>query len=214
MYPLDEGSTVHYFTLTKVLKKANFKNSGKVKCECPCGYTETKKVAKIKSVNLSKTTLTYNGNKRKPAVKVKDADGNILKRGTDYTVEYSKGRKEVGTYTVTVTFKGNYSGTKKLTFKIIPKGTNVSKLTAGSKKITVKWKKQTVQTNGYEIRYSTSKKMKNAQTVTATKNATTSKTVKNLKSGKTYFVQVRTYKTVDGKKIYSPWSSVKTVKTK
>ncbi len=165
-----------------------------------------------------KTTLTYNGKKQQPKVTVKDSNGNTLKKDTDYTVKYSKGCKNVGQYTVTVTLKGKYSGTKKLTFKIRPKSTSVSKLTAGKKQFKVTWNKQTKQTTGYQIQYSTSSKMKNAKTKLIKKNETTSATVKNLKSGKTYYVRIRTYKTVKindkNVKIYSAWSDAKKIKTK
>lgn len=102
--------------------------------------------------------------------------------------------------------------------KTVAKPTSISKLTAGRKAFTVKWKKQTVQTTGYQIQYSTSSKFKNAKTVTVSKNKTTGKTVSKLKAKKKYYVRVRTYKTVkiDGKstKIYSSWSKAKTVKVK
>ena len=117
-----------------------------------------------------------------------------------------------------VTFKGNYSGTKSLRFSINPKGTTVSKLTRAKKSVTVKWKKQRTQTTGYQIRYSTSSKMKKAKTVTIKNNKTTSKKIKKLKAKKRYYVQVRTYKTVkvNGKttRLYSKWSKAKSVKTK
>ncbi len=67
---------------------------------------------------------------------------------------------------------------------------------------------------GYQIQYSTSSKMTNATTKTISKNSTTSQTIKSLKSGKKYYVRIRTYKTVNGSKIYSSWSSVKSVKVK
>ena len=71
---------------------------------------------------------------------------------------------------------------------------------------------------GYQIQYSTDKKFKkNNKTVTA-KKSSTSATVKKLKSKKTYYVRIRTYKTVkiNGKstKVYSSWSKFKSVKTK
>ena len=61
----------------------------------------------------------YNGKVKKPEVIATDSNGYELYEGTDYTVKYQSGRKEVGTYTVTVTFKGDYSGTKKLKFNIV-----------------------------------------------------------------------------------------------
>ena len=55
--------------------------------------------------------------------------------------------------------------------------------------------------------------MKKAKTVAAKKSASKT-TIKKLTKGKKYYVRVRTYKTVDGKKIYSGWSTVKNVKVK
>ena len=49
-------------------------------------------------------------------------------------------------------------------------------------------------------------------TVTLTSKSATSKALTKLKAGKTYYVKVRAYKTVDGKKIYSSWSKVKSAK--
>ena len=83
--------------------------------------------------------------------------------------------------------------------------------------ITLKWKKDTKAT-GYQIQYSTSKKFtkKGAKIKTVAKNKTASGTVKKLKSGKTYYVRVRAYKTVkvNGKKseLCGSWSKVKQVK--
>ena len=77
------------------------------------------KATKLK-VSLSAATFTYNGKVKAPTVTVKNTAGKVLKKGTDYTVTYSGGRKNVGTYKVTVKFKGNYSGTRTATFKITP----------------------------------------------------------------------------------------------
>ena len=41
-----------------------------------------------------------------------------------------------------------------------------------------------------------------------------SKSIKKLKNKKTYYVRIRTYKTVSGKNFYSDWSAAKKVKTK
>jgi hypothetical protein len=55
--------------------------------------------------------------------------------------------------------------------------------------------------------------MSSSKTVTVSKNSTTSKTISSLKSGKKYYVQVRTYKKIDDKKYYSSWSSKVSAKT-
>ena len=156
----------------------------------------------------------YDGKVKKPSVTVKDSRGNKL-AASNYTVTYSSGRKNVGTYTVTVSFKGNYSGTVKRNFTINPKPISISKITAKSKGFTVKWKKQVTQTTGYEIQYATDNKFsKNKKTVTVSSNKTTSKTISRLKPKKKYYVHIRTYKTVNGKKVYSSWSKIKTITTK
>lgn len=96
-----------------------------------------------------------------------------------------------------------------------PKGTSISKLSAGKKKIKVKWKKQTAGSPGYQIQYSTNSKFKSGKkTITVSKNKTTSKTLTKLKAKKKYYVRIRTYKTINGKKVYSSWSKAKSIKTK
>lgn len=169
-------------------------------------------------ISLSKTSYTYNGKAQKPSVTVKDSKGNKI-AASNYTVTYASGRKNVGKYSVKITFKGNYSGSKTLYFTINPKATTFSSVTAKSKGFTVKWKKQATQTSGYEIQYATDSKFtKNKKTVTVSKNSTTSKTISKLKAKKKYYVRIRTYKTVkvNGKstKLYSSWSKAKSVKTK
>lgn len=174
--------------------------------------------AKVSNVKLSSTSYTYNGKTKTPSVTVKDSKGRKLKNGTDYTVKYSSGRKNVGRYAVKVTFKGNYTGSKTVYYYIVPKSTSISKVSALKKGFKLSWKKQKTQTTGYQIQYSTSSKFKKAKTVNVSKNKTTSKSVKKLSSKKKYYVRVRTYKTVkiDGKtkKVYSSWSKTKKVKTK
>lgn len=170
-------------------------------------------------VVLSAAQYTYNGKVRKPTVKT--IDGNELIEGTDYTVKYSKSSpKNVGAYTVTVTGIGKYKDTAKAAFKIVPKGTKISKLTKASKAITVKWKKQSAKMassriTGYQIQVATDKKFtKNKKTVTVKGYKKVSKKVTKLKAKKKYYVRVRTYKIISGKKYYSGWSAVKAIKTK
>lgn len=104
--------------------------------------------------------------------------------------------------------------TTKNTKTVKPKKTSIKKLSKGKKKFTVTWAKVS-GVKGYQIQYSSNKKFKkNNKSVTVTKQKTTKATVKKLKSKKKYYVRVRTYKTVNGKKIYSSWSKVKSVKTK
>ena len=203
-------------TVTKATPTAN----GTIVNYCSvCKKTlSTTVIPKASSIKLKATSLTYNGKVRTPKVIVKDRTGKTLVKNTDYTVSYAKGRKYVGKYAVKITFKGKYSGTKTLYFTIKPKATRISSLTAGSKKFTVKWKKQATQTTGYQVQYSASSKFSKAKTVTVGKNTTVSKKISKLSGKKKYYVRVRTYKTVkiNGKsiRIYSGWSKAKTVTTK
>ena len=95
-----------------------------------------------------------------------------------------------------------------------PKSTNTKKIKAAKKAVSVEWKK-VGGVKGYQIQVATDKKFKkNKKTVTIKKQKTTKTTVKKLKAKKKYYVRVRTYKIVNGKKVYSSWSKVKSVKTK
>ena len=95
-----------------------------------------------------------------------------------------------------------------------PKSTNTKKIKAAKKAVSVEWKKVS-GVKGYQIQVATDKKFKkNKKTVNIKKQKTTKTTVKKLKAKKKYYVRVRTYKIVNGKKVYSSWSKVKSVKTK
>ncbi len=187
--------------------------SGKV-CDICYATTSVKLIPRISKATLSATSYTYDGKTKKPSVTVKDRKGTALKNGTDYTVTYPSGRKNVGKYTVKIKFKGKYEGSKSLSFTVKPKSTSISSIKAGSKRFTVKWKKQSTQVTGYQIQYSTSSKFKSPKTSTVTSYKTTSKTIKSLKAKKKYYVRIRTYKTVGKTKYYSSWSKAKSITTK
>ncbi|MDR3225481.1 MAG: hypothetical protein LBT52_04185 [Clostridiales Family XIII bacterium] len=154
----------------------------------------------------------YTGKAITPGVKVTVGSKTLVK-DTDYSVTYS-GNINIGTATVTVTGKGNYSGTVKTTFKINPKKTAGFKLKAGKKAFTASWNKD-AKVTGYQIWYSTDKKIaKSVKKTTVTKYTTVKKVVKKLKAKKTYYVKIRSYKTVSKVKYYSAWSTIKKIKTK
>ncbi len=170
------------------------------------------------------TDKTYTGSEIKPAVTVKamGTAGKVvtLKAGTDYTVTYAS-NLNVGTAKVTITGKGNYAGTKNLTFKIVPKGTSLTSLTAESKGFTANWKKQSekmsvVYVTGYEIQYSTSSEFTTGSTssIKVVKYSNVSHKVAGLKANTKYYVRIRTYKTTNDKTFYSTWSKTMTVTTK
>ena len=205
----------HNYKLTVAKKATATKNGYSIKTCTECGKTEGDKVTiyKIGHVKLSTTTYTYTGSTKKPAVTVKNSMGKTIS-SKYYTVTYASGRKNVGKYKVTVKFKGNYSGTKTLYFTINPVKTTLGTLTAAKKALTVKWTKKSTQVTGYQIQYSTSKSFKSYKTKTVSSYKTTSVKLTGLSAKKTYYVRVRTYKTVGGVKYYSGWSTIKYKKTK
>ena len=108
---------------------------------------------------------------------------------------------------------GDYSAAA--TTATTPRKVTIKAPTAGKKKLTAKWKKVSPAT-GYVVEYSTNNKFKASATkkVTVTKNSTLSKTIKNLKKKKKYYVRIRAYKEVNKTKYYGTYSSVKSIKTK
>lgn len=211
--------TEHKFQRTVV--KAGMAKEGSITEICTvCKNTGSEKmVAAVQSIQLSGTTYSYNGKQQKPSVTVIDSQQKRLNEGTEYTLSYPVSSKNVGIYTVSIQFRGNYSGTETRTFQISPKKTAIVRLSAGKKRFRVKWKKQKNQVDGYEIAYSLSSKFpkKTTKTVMAGKSAT-SKIVSKVKAGKKYYVKIRAHKTVKiqgkQKKLYAGWSKVKTVKVK
>lgn len=169
-------------------------------------------VSATPSVKLSTSAYTYNGKVKTPGVKI-SVNGTVLTKD-NYSVSYGKGRKNVGKYTVKVTLKNDYAGSKTVSFKINPPKSAVKKLKKGKKSFTVYVKKQSKQTSGYQVQYSTSKKFKSPKTKSLTSYKKTKLKVKKLKKHKKYYVRVRTYKKVGKAKYYSSWSSAKSVKTK
>lgn len=196
------------------ITKATMSYNGKIKKKCKvCGsVAHTTVLYRAKTVELKNSKFSYTGKVITPEVIAKDSKGKKIS-SKYYSVKYSKGRKAIGTYKVTVTFKGIYYGKKVLTFKINPKATTITTLKSNKNGFTVKYKKQGTA-KGYQVQYSTSKKFTSAKTVKVTNNKTISKTIKKLKARKNYYVRVRTYKKIGNKTYCSNWSKAKKVKVK
>ena len=215
IYESQNSQEEHKHTYVTTVTKATLKKNGSIVKKCSgCGEIASKEVISYpKTVTLSKTSYTYNGKAQKPSVSVKDASGKKI-ASSNYKVTYASGCKNVGSYTVKITFRGNYTGTIYQKFTINPKGSTISSLSARSGAFTVKWKKQFVQTTGYQIQYSVRSSFKNAKTVTVSSAKTVSRTISRLGKKKKYYVRIRTYKTSGKTKYYSAWSKAKSVKTK
>lgn len=152
-------------------------------------------------------TKTYTGSEitQKPYVEMDDA----LKEGTDYTITYEN-NVNVGKARIIIEGIGEYHDKVTESFKIIPPKTSISRLSRKKRTMTVKWKKQKIQTSGYEIQYATDKYFwRNCKTKTVKGSSKSSLKIKKLLAKKKYYVRIRTYKTVDGKKYCSSWSKTK-----
>lgn len=81
------------------------------------------------------------------------------------------------------------------------------------KKIKASWSK-VGGASGYQVMWSTYKNFSKNYKTKSVKAKYSSKTVTTAQSKKTYYVRVRAYKAINGKKVYSQWSNTKKVKTK
>ena len=176
---------------------------------------------KLKKQKITKVSSTYKKSVGQSFTLKPKAKGKITYKTGNKKVATvnSKGKvtvKGTGKATITVTAKATstYSkSVKKITVYGVPKKPEMKKLTAGKKKFTVQWKKDK-KADGYQVQYSTDKKFKkNVKSVNVSKKSTKA-TVKKLKKRKTYRVRVRSYKKINGKKYYSGWGKVKSVKVR
>lgn len=189
-------------------------------------------------VELDASSFVYTGSAFEPNVTV-TLDGKLLEEDVDYELTYSD-NTDVGTAMVTVTGIGVMDGQAQASFQIVPaeetkdpddktdvpdkvieapaKVTDISVKAIGKGKVKVAWAKHKAQTAGFEIRYGTNKAKvkvgKSIKTVKIKNSKAASKQLKKLKRGKRIYVQIRAYKVVDGKKHYSAWSKVASVKVK
>ena len=164
-------------------------------------YTGSKQITyKITPQNISKVKVTkianqkYTGYAIAPTLTVTNGTTK-LSANYDYKVKFSSNKKP-GKAKAVVTGIGNYAGSKTVYFYIAPAQAQLVSVTSTkAKTMKLKWKKDTKAT-GYEIYYSTKSNFakKSRKVVTITKSKTTSKTIKKLKSNKTYYVKIRSYK--------------------
>ena len=223
--------TSHLTAAMKAVTKKNYETittpastskDGSIVVKCSnCGEVKsTTTIAKIKSIALNKTSFTENGKVQKATVVAKDSANKTI-AASNYTVSYSNSNsKKPGTYTATVKFNGkNYTGTKKLTYKInakAPAKTTVKLSKAKKTSLKASWSKVANATS-YEVQYGTSKSFKGAKTVKVSSKSS-SKVLTKLKKNKKYYVRVRAVRTVkvDNKNttLRASWSSAKNLKTK
>lgn len=165
-------------------------------------------ISSLKNGKIS--SKRYTGKPIKPALTVKD--GSVkLTEGTDFTVTY-KNNKACGTASAVITGKGKYTGTRTVTFKIVPGKTTLSGTSAkradGWKKATLSWKKS-AGADGYQIYYS-----ENGGKFTKLATTNSEKLSRNLRfsNGSIVEFKVRPYAKSNGKTVYGAWSNTVTLK--
>lgn len=163
----------------------------------------------IAKANISKATFSAIGNKAYTGKNIVPAvtgkyNTRVLKKGTDYTVTYSK-NKTIGTATVVVKGKGNFNGSKTIKFKIVPTNVTSIKITSKSKsKLTISYKSNSTA-SGYIIQYSY-KKNSGYKTL---KNTKANKfTQGGLKSKKVVYIRTAAYKKVKGVTYQGAYSKI------
>lgn len=201
----------HTYVLQSVTRKATTTQSGAAIYQCKiCGSEKTEQIPIIKSISLSKTSYVYNGKTIKPAVTIKDGAGNIISKSY-YTVAYS-GNVKPGQASVKITFKGLYEGNMTKKFMIKPAKIKISKaVNQKGRKIKLTWKK-VKGVSGYEICYAKNKTFKKGKKVVTAKSSAKTKVISKLGKNQIYYIRIRAYKKISGKKVYGVWSSKKSVK--
>lgn len=155
--------------------------------------------AAVSPANASIKDVTWtSANKKVAKVNAKGKVTAVAQGKTTITATTADGNKKAS---CTV-----YVGPKKAVLKTV-KNTKKGAVTAS-------WKRD-AKASGYKVFAATNKAFsKNVKSKLVTKNKTTKATLTKLKKGQKYYVKVRAYKTMDGKKVYGAFSAVKTVKVK
>ena len=152
----------------------------------------------------------YTGSRKTPNPAVR-LNGTRLRRGTDYYLTYTN-NLYVGRATVTIHGKGNYSGSVSKRFTILPHPVSLTRVTPDGNGVRVEWETNNSQTTGYRVEYSTNSSFRSnnyVRTITGSNIGHT--TLKDLTSGRIYYVRVQAYRVTGGSRFYSSWSRYRTV---
>ena len=127
----EDISLTAHFVIThhyeSAVTKATLSQNGSIIQKCTvCDKVDSETVIYYpKTITASATSFVYTGKVQQPTVTVEDANGKKVS-ASDYTLTYSGACKNVGTYTVAITFKGNYSGTATKQFAITRAGNSIT----------------------------------------------------------------------------------------
>ena len=213
--------TAGMFTKWSVNKKASAVAQGELVRSCvSCGYTMYASVPQIKTVKLTKTAFCFTGKKICPTaagVLITDESGAVIPT-SDYTVTCQTKGIEVGKHSVKIAFKASskYTGSFVRYYTIVLKGTAVKTVDSGKGVLRVNWTKQTVGTNGYQVRLCKKSDFKSGVILKTVRNPkAVSLTIKGLSRKTGYYIQIRTFRTIGKNKyVFSAWSKSFGRKTK
>jgi hypothetical protein len=167
------------------------------------------------TVKMSVADKVWTGKQISSSFVVKEGD-RTLRAGVDYTTDSYGANRNIGKGTVKITGKGDYSGERTLTFNIVPKKAAKPSAKAGKRQLKIKWKKgpSAAKVTKYQVRYrvkNTNKWTVKTFNAKSAKGGSASLTVKNLKKGKYYQVQIRAYKKINSGNskgtYYGEWSA-------
>ncbi len=146
---------------------------------------------------------SYSGKTKKPSLTIKSGTKTLV-NNVDYKVKYTSNIKPGQAKIVITGIGANLTGTKTVYFNIVPKKVSGFKASSYSRKIVVRWSKSSYA-SGYNVYYSTSK-----SGTYKSWGRTTAKsfTKTGLKRGKVYYLKVRPYKTIKGKRQYGTESKI------
>lgn len=164
------------------------------------------------------TKNTYTGKVLKPSITITDRNGEKLSPSS-YEIIYKKPGKNVGTYQAQIHFRGNYTGSKTISYQILPKNCSLKSVKSKKKSFTVRWKKLSTKMtskriSAYQIQYSEKPNFSKGKIKKVSGYKKTNITIKKLKSKRKYYVRIRTLLKSGGKTYYSNWSASKNVKAK
>lgn len=190
---------------TTYINEAEVGYDGYYDQECRrCDYEKSITIPKA-VISFPQTSFIYTGKTITPELTIKDSEGKELKKNIDYTISGSASASKIGSYEISITLKGNYTGKKNLAYKIIPaKVTSLKASTQTASSITLTWNKVS-GADGYIIyNYDSSWEEYTRLATVATNTATISK----LSSGTTYKFVVKAYKKVGNTNFYGAISTM------
>ena len=215
-YALDNDLEFAGSDYSSEITPARTYRNGKIVKKCRrCGMTLINRtIPRASTLGLWATEYQYTGSRIQPQLKIKDENGKRLMQNTDYKVSYVTNGRSIGKQTVKITYRGKYTGTRKLSYRIfsVLKKPSFKAKSAKKGRVKLSWSKVS-NAKGYKIYVKEPGGSKYRCRLTKDVMVR-SVTHKGLKRGKTYRYKMRSYKITNGTTEYGPYSEVRSVKVK